>query len=444
MVERSPNCVVEPSADGGVLLLVTSEAGPCYTDLVDRLRKRGDTRCISLGSGASATVAEVAVAAPSHVVTVPFSFGGTAPSPADVTGLVRWARTRWPNMIFIQGQPAASREHIIGWASRQIQASCDGWSDHEPSDTAVLVVSEGATPDGTAEVCALARLLSEHHQYEIVEVAFLRDARSTIAVGIDRCHRLGARRIILLPLSLLDGPFHQQARAQTERLYARGLPQHVRIAAPLLTPTAAAAVMPRRYTEALARWLDCQDDGCARGHSHEFTSQSGCAREDVLPPRYRAGQVVSGASMRSAPLAYDEEGRVAWDRVWRSFCDLALAGGPPHRGTLLEPPSRDEVLARPSDSARVVAEIGRGLSMVTRLPVVTDSAPGWVGLACTDEEMAVWLLRAIVVENVSVRREGATLFLPAGPNYTIEKEIKNVITAVAKTHHYWTEHRTGR
>jgi sirohydrochlorin cobaltochelatase len=149
--------------------------------------------------------------------------------------------------------------------------------------------------------------------------------------------------------------------------------------------------------------------------------------------------------MRSAPLTYDEEGRVAWDRVWRSFCDLALAGGPPHRGTLLEPPSREEVLARPGDAARVVAEIARGLSLITRLGVVTDgAAPGWVGLVCTDEEMAVWLLRAIVVENISVRREGATLFLPAGPTYRIEKEIKNVITAVAKTHHYWTEHRAAR
>jgi sirohydrochlorin cobaltochelatase len=148
--------------------------------------------------------------------------------------------------------------------------------------------------------------------------------------------------------------------------------------------------------------------------------------------------------MGSAPLTYDAEGRVAWDRVWRSFCDLALAGGPPHRGTLLEPPSREEVLADPDASARVVAEIARGLALITHLPVVTDAAPGWVGLVCPDEEMAVWMLRAIVVENVSVRREGATLFLPAGPAYRVEKEVKNVITAVAKTHHYWTEHRAAR
>ena len=60
---------------------------------------------------------------------------------------------------------------------------------------------------------------------------------------------------------------------------------------------------------------------------------------------------------------------------------------------------------------------------------------------CENEEMALWLLRAILVENVSVRREGRTLFLPVGPAFRIDEEIKNVVTAVAKTHHYWAEHR---
>jgi sirohydrochlorin cobaltochelatase len=61
---------------------------------------------------------------------------------------------------------------------------------------------------------------------------------------------------------------------------------------------------------------------------------------------------------------------------------------------------------------------------------------------CADEAMALWLLRAIVVENVAVRREGSVLFLPAAPHFRLEGEIKNVITVVAKTHHYWNEHLT--
>jgi sirohydrochlorin cobaltochelatase len=42
-----------------------------------------------------------------------------------------------------------------------------------------------------------------------------------------------------------------------------------------------------------------------------------------------------------------------------------------------------------------------------------------------------------------VRRDGAVLYLPAGPHFREEREIKNVVTVVATTHHYWIEHRTG-
>jgi sirohydrochlorin cobaltochelatase len=80
---------------------------------------------------------------------------------------------------------------------------------------------------------------------------------------------------------------------------------------------------------------------------------------------------------------------------------------------------------------------------VTGLPVETDGLPGWVGLVCRSEAMAIWLMRAIVIENVLARREGSTLYLPAGPDFTLGGEIKNVVTVVAKTYHYWLEHAQG-
>lgn len=54
--------------------------------------------------------------------------------------------------------------------------------------------------------------------------------------------------------------------------------------------------------------------------------------------------------------------------------------------------------------------------------------------------MALWLLRAIVVENISNHREGNVLYFPAGPDLRLDKEIKNVMTIFAKTIHYWREH----
>ena len=164
------------------------------------------------------------------------------------------------------------------------------------------------------------------------------------------------------------------------------------------------------------------------------------AAPDFLPPRYHNENVVSAAPMGTALMRYTDDGQVAWDELWTDFCDLALAGGPPHRDSLLEPVSPDEVRSAPEDYERVVVEIERGLKLVTELATVRSEKLGWVGLRCADEEMALWMLRAIVVENVCVRREGSLLFFPAGPGFRLEKEIKNVVTVVAKTHHYWTEH----
>lgn len=164
----------------------------------------------------------------------------------------------------------------------------------------------------------------------------------------------------------------------------------------------------------------------------------------LLPPQYQGCyETVSPVSMGSASLEFGPDGRVAWDDIWTSFCDLALAGGPPHRGTLLEPADAEEVAAEPEKYQRVVEEIGRGLWLVIGLPVLPRLAPGWVGVVCRDEGMAAWLVRAVTAENVTARQEKQMLLLPAGPEYRLEKEIKNVVTAAAKTCHHWTSHMSA-
>jgi cation diffusion facilitator family transporter len=160
---------------------------------------------------------------------------------------------------------------------------------------------------------------------------------------------------------------------------------------------------------------------------------------NILPARYQLS-TPSATPMGAAGLKFDADGRPAWNEIWTDFCDLALAGGPPHRGTLLEPVLPEEAARDPDNYARVLAELERGIRLVTGLDVVTSVTPGWIGMACSNEAMAVWLLRAIVVENISVRREGTTLYFPAGPKFALEREIKNVITVIAKTYHYWQEH----
>ena len=160
-----------------------------------------------------------------------------------------------------------------------------------------------------------------------------------------------------------------------------------------------------------------------------------------LPPRYRnANTQVSAAPMGAADLQYHEDGSVAWDEIWMGYCELARAGGPPHRGALLEPVDPATITADPEGYARVLGELERGLTLVTELSTRRSPTLGWIGLVCESDEMALWLLRAIIVENITVRREDNVLWFPAGPDFRLLYEIKNVVTVVAKTNHYWQEH----
>lgn len=161
----------------------------------------------------------------------------------------------------------------------------------------------------------------------------------------------------------------------------------------------------------------------------------------LLPEGYQDKyEEVQPVPMRSAGLKYGTDGRVAWNEIWGSFCDLAMAGGPPHKGRLLEQGRQADIDADAERYGEVTDEICRGIMMTALLDTQVSPVPGWIRVTCLSEAMAGWLLRAIVMENVAARASGMMLDLPASPHFRLEKEIKNVVTVAAKTSHYWLEH----
>jgi sirohydrochlorin cobaltochelatase len=143
------------------------------------------------------------------------------------------------------------------------------------------------------------------------------------------------------------------------------------------------------------------------------------------------------APMAAAPIKYAADGSVDWGNMWDSFCILAREGGPPHRGTMLDAQEDADIT---SDGYRfAVAEICRGILEVSGLSAAA-AEPGWIAVRCHSAGMARWLAESIEQENVQARAAATVLYIPAGDYFTLKGEIKNVITAVAKTTHYWREH----
>jgi len=164
---------------------------------------------------------------------------------------------------------------------------------------------------------------------------------------------------------------------------------------------------------------------------------------DAAQPLVRRGptrirELAPPAPMGAAPFVW-REGRPDWGAMWTTFCELALYGGPPHRGP-------EQALRAPgpggpagASAPEMQAELERGILETTGLEAAA-AGPGLIAVRCESPRMAAWLCATIILENVEARVEGDRLLLPAGPDFRLEDQVKSVITVVAKTHHYWREH----
>jgi sirohydrochlorin cobaltochelatase len=374
---------------------------------------------------------------------------------------VKWASRRWPFLTFHAAAPLTWQE----WAAF-LKAAAEAASNLavRPGEAAVLLAGDGcANPLTNANLARLAHLVREASAFARVDPVFLGGVRPGVAEAARMLARLGLRHLVVVPWLLAAGAPRLLADQVHQAAQEHDLCATV-AAAPLAHP-ALIEVLVSHHQAALAdrsflapSWTEVRAEiarnlGAATHAPGEAITAEEEAQlqeldrriNEMLPPQYQGRyDQVRPTSMGSAMLKLGPDGRVAWDEMWTSFCDLALAGGPPHRGTLLEAVPAADALAEPQKYQAVVAEIERGIRMVTGLPVLPSQTPGWVGVRCDSEEMAVWMMRAIIVENVMVRREGDVLYLPAGPQFTLKREIKNVVTVIAKTSHYWTAHLVGR
>jgi hypothetical protein len=161
-------------------------------------------------------------------------------------------------------------------------------------------------------------------------------------------------------------------------------------------------------------------------------------RREIIEPE----PIATSAPMSAATFVWRPDGRPDWRAMWTTFCELALFGGPPHRGPESALPGGTGAGAG-TDAAEAVEEMRRGIWETTGL-YSEPAAPGWLAVTCESPRMAAWLCATIILENVEARCDEERLLVPADASFTLEDQVKSVITVVAKTHHYWSAHTVGR
>ncbi len=92
----------------------------------------------------------------------------------------------------------------------------------------------------------------------------------------------------------------------------------------------------------------------------------------------------------------------------------------------------------PDGYQRVVDEITREITARTGRVCFANRYVGWIGIDCPNIRTAIWLMRAMTVENILARREDTVLFLPAHPRFASDGRMIRLIETFERVHQLYT------
>lgn len=194
-----------------------------------------------------------------RIAAVPLVLVAAGHSKGDIPAAMLRETLRHPGLSYTYGRPLGTHPTVLGLLAARLTVVLPP----ERADTAVLLVGRGTTdPDANAEVYKMARLLHEGRDLSMVEPAFVSLARPSVADGLERCRRLGARRIVVLPYFLFPGVLPDRVSAQAVE-WAAGHPGVELSVAGLLGDSAELAdLVLERYAEAIAGQASMNCDTC--------------------------------------------------------------------------------------------------------------------------------------------------------------------------------------
>lgn len=205
-------------------------------------------------------VAELVGRGVRRFAAVPLMLVSAGHAKGDIPAALAREKERHPGISYTYGRPLGPHPALLNVLERRLDEVLDG---ADRSEVTVLLVGRGSTdPDANAEVHKAARLLWEGRGYAGVETAFVSLAAPDVPSGLDRCARLGARRIVVLPYFLFTGILPDRVRRQTEEWAAAHPETEVRSADVIGPEPELLDLVMERYEEAVRGDLRMNCDSC--------------------------------------------------------------------------------------------------------------------------------------------------------------------------------------
>ncbi|HLZ72427.1 MAG TPA: precorrin-3B C(17)-methyltransferase [Dehalococcoidia bacterium] len=202
-----------------------------------------------------------------RLTVMPLFLGAATHQKNDVPAALHWLRAQHGALQFDCAAPLGAHAAVADTLAQRALEACmaagpDG-SAWQPRETALLLVGRGShDPDSNGELFKTARLVTEGRRFALVESCFIALTEPDVAAGVDRCARLGARRVVLAPQLLFPGVLVERTRRLALALAARYPELSLRAAAPLGAAPPMLDLVLERIREARAGLARANCDTC--------------------------------------------------------------------------------------------------------------------------------------------------------------------------------------
>jgi sirohydrochlorin cobaltochelatase len=208
----------------------------------------------------SECVTELAEDGAQKIAAVPLMLLAAGHSKDDIPATLVREKMSHPDLSFQYGRALGIRPELLELMDDRISGVVD---DNEKEETAVLVVGRGSSdPDANSDLTKLSRLFYEGRRYREVEHAYISMTPPDVQAGLDRCLRLGAKKVVVFSYFLFTGVLEERIREQSEAFGAEHPEVEVRYAGYFGPDPAIADLLVERYREAVAGDIRMNCDVC--------------------------------------------------------------------------------------------------------------------------------------------------------------------------------------
>jgi sirohydrochlorin cobaltochelatase len=205
-------------------------------------------------------VAELVERGVRRFAAVPLMLVSAGHAKGDIPAALAREKERHPGISYTYGRPLGPHPALLNVLERRLDEALGGAALYTSA-----LASGSVDPRPTSSTVTSARspgLLWEGRGYAGVETAFVSLAAPDVPSGLDRCARLGARRIVVLPYFLFTGILPNRVRLQTEGWAAAHPEVEVRSADVIGPEPELLDLVWERYAEAVEGDLRMNCDSC--------------------------------------------------------------------------------------------------------------------------------------------------------------------------------------